>query len=169
MNANCPGGWGYHNEKHLFHRTRTKMTQTTTTPDQDQSHPATPSKASKANDSGRCIFRYSNHSRCRLQVFNHSTGLCLLHARSKDLQPEDIDDLSAELFEDLPDDQLPELQTPEQINEFLARVVVLLAEGRITPRRATVLTYAGSLLLQRHGHWLKPPFHFRCSPSRSHL
>jgi hypothetical protein len=52
------------------------------------------------------------------------------------------------LFGQLPDDELPNLQTPEDVSNFLARVVVLLAEGRITARRATVLTYAGSLLLR---------------------
>jgi hypothetical protein len=44
--------------------------------------------------------------------------------------------------------ELPELRTAEQISDFLARVVVLLAQGRISPRRAAVFTYACGLLLR---------------------
>jgi hypothetical protein len=120
------------------------MTQTTiiTAPDDDQSRPA----SGKLNDAGRCIFCYPNHGRCRSQAQNPQTGLCLQHARA--VEPQDTDDLTPELFGEVPTGQLPPLQTPEEVNDFLARVVVLLAEGRITPRRATVLTYASSLLLR---------------------
>jgi hypothetical protein len=73
-------------------------------------------------------------------------GLCLRHSKSKNWEPRDVDNLCPALFGQLHDDELPNLQTPEDVSNFLARVVVLLAEGRITARRATVLTYAASLL-----------------------
>jgi hypothetical protein len=118
------------------------MTQTTitTTSDHDPSHPVT------AKDAGRCTFRLPNRSRCRLPALNPHSGLCCQHAST--LEPHDTDDLSMDLFGEVPEDELPELQTPEQISDFLARVVVLLAQGRITPRRATVFTYACSFLLR---------------------
>jgi hypothetical protein len=116
------------------------MTQTTitATSDHDQSHPA--------KDAGRCTFRFPNHKRCRLLAQNPQSGLCHRHASA--MEPHDTDNLSGVLFEKLPEDELPGLQTPEDVNTFLARVVVLLAEGRISPRRATVFTYAASLLLR---------------------
>jgi hypothetical protein len=124
------------------------MTQTTitTTSDHDPSHPVAAKGTAKAKDAGRCTFTFPNRSRCRLQAQNPSSGLCGKHASA--MEPHDTDDLSGVLFEKLPEDELPDLQTPEDVNTFLARVVVLLAEGRISPRRATVFTYAASLLLR---------------------
>jgi hypothetical protein len=119
------------------------MTQTTitTTPDQSQHAPA------KANDDGRCLFRYAR-GRCKLPALGPEPGFCLRHSKSQHPEPRDVDNLCPALFGQLPDDELPNLQTPEDVSNFLARVVVLLAEGRITARRATVLTYAASLLLR---------------------
>jgi hypothetical protein len=114
------------------------MTQTTitTTPDQHQSQPA------KANNAGRCIFRYPR-GRCKLPAISPQSSYCLQHASAA--EPHDTDDLSMDLFGEAPLTKLPALHTPEEISDFLTRVIVLLAQGRITPRRATVLTYASSL------------------------
>jgi hypothetical protein len=117
------------------------MTQTTITTAPDQSQPA----PAKAKNPGRCHFRFPR-GRCKLPALDSKSGLCLLHSKAP--KPRDTDDLSGVLFDKLPEDELPDLQTPEDVSTFLARVVVLLAEGRITPRRATVLTYASSLLLR---------------------
>jgi hypothetical protein len=143
------GGGGYHHKKSIpSDKLRTKMIQTTvtTTCDQNPAPPAPAKTTAKAKDADRCTFTFPNRSRCRLQAQNPQSGLCGKHASA--MEPHDTDDLSGLLFEKLPEDELPGLQTPEDVNTFLARVVVLLAEGRISPRRATVFTYAASLLLR---------------------
>jgi hypothetical protein len=117
------------------------MTQTTiTTTSADR--PSQPASA-KVKDAGRCTFAFPNRSRCRLQVQNPNSGLCGKHASA--LEPRDTDDLSMDLFGEAPVTKLPKLDTPEEISDFLTNVIVLLAQGRITPRRASVLTYASSL------------------------
>jgi hypothetical protein len=116
------------------------MTQTTAiATDQHPAQPASP----KANHPGRCLFQYPR-GRCRLPAV--ASGFCPQHSQIP--EPHDTDDLTPELFGKMPDGLLPPLRTPLDVNDFLARVVVLLAEGRITPRRASVLTYAASLLLR---------------------
>jgi hypothetical protein len=64
------------------------------------------------------------------------------------MEPRDTDDLCEDLFGEAPLTKLPTLHTPEEISDFLTRVIALLAQGRITPRRATVFTYASSLLMR---------------------
>jgi hypothetical protein len=115
--------------------THTTVT-TTSADDQSQS----------AKDAGRCTFRYANQGRCRRPAQSLHSNLCSQHSSAMELH--DTDDLSGILFDELPEGELPGLQTPEEVSTFLARVVVLLAEGRISPRRATVFTYAASLLLR---------------------
>ena len=116
------------------------MTQTST----NTSSTTTNSDAKAAN---RCTFRFPNGSRCRLSVVDTSTGLCYSHAKLQ-LQHSDLADLSEELFPRLPEDKLPDLTTAEHINVLLSRIVLLLAQGRISPRRAAVMTFGGSLLLR---------------------
>jgi hypothetical protein len=135
-----PGVGGITQNLYLFQKTRTKMTQTTitTTPTQDQSQPA--------KDSNRCTFRYANHGRCRRPAQNPQSGLCSQHASAA--EPHDTDNLCMDLFGAATLTELPKLHTPEEISDFLTRVIVLFAEGRITSRRATVFTYASSLLMR---------------------
>lgn len=116
------------------------MTQTTiaTTPAQHQSQ--------TSKDANRCTFVYANHGRCRRPAQDPQSGLCAQHASAK--QPRDTDNLCEDLFGEAHPTKLPKLHTPEEISDFLTNVIVLFAEGRITPRRATVLTYASSLLMR---------------------
>jgi hypothetical protein len=95
----------------------------------------------------RCRARNRSGSRCRLHVKDPLTGFCFRHADYADSASEDPD-LSTELFPDLPEDKLPDLTTADHINELLSRIVVLLAQGRISARRAAVMTFGGSLLLR---------------------
>ena len=94
-------------------------------------------------DVKRCSFRFPNGKRCRLLIVDPAFTLCFQHAKLK-LDHRELADLSADLI----GDDLTELRTAEQINCFLTRVVRLLAQNRISPRRAAVLTYATSLLLR---------------------
>jgi len=95
----------------------------------------------------RCRARNRKGSRCRLHAQDPLIGLCFRHANRPDAASEDPD-LSGELFPNLPDDELPDLSTAENLNEMFSRIVMLLAEGRISPRRAAVMTFGCSLLLR---------------------
>ena len=81
--------------------------------------------------------------RCRLLIVDQGFTLCFPNAKLK-LDHRELADLSADLF----GDELTELRTADQISVLLTRVVRLLAQNRISPRRAAMLTYATSLLLR---------------------
>jgi hypothetical protein len=91
----------------------------------------------------RCHFRFPNGKRCRLVVIDPGFGLCFQHAKLK-LDRREVADLSAALLGEKPTG----LHTVEEINDLLYNVIRLLAQNHISPRRATVLTYACSLLLR---------------------
>ena len=102
-------------------------------------------------DSSRCQHRYSNGKRCRLSGSESQLGLCSHHFRlsaaetSGQQAPSDSLDLSAEL--------LPELSgsgVRADLRQFLTRLLVLVAQGRVTPRRASVLAYITNQLLHSH-------------------
>jgi hypothetical protein len=94
-------------------------------------------------DANRCSFRFPNGKRCRLLILDPGFTLCFQHAKLK-LDHRELADLSSDLL----GDDLTEFRTAKQINDLLTRVVRLLAQNRISPRRAAVLTYAASLLLR---------------------
>ena len=90
---------------------------------------------------GRCQHR-SLKGRCRQAATDSAGTLCFHHARA---QRQAKDDFT--LLEPLvrkPED----LQSIEGISEDLAALHNLLAEGRVSPRRASVIAYIDSLLLR---------------------
>jgi len=116
-------------------------------PTQTDSHLTTdrPTLTAKG-DSSRCQHRYSNGKRCRLSGSESQLGLCSHHFRlsaagaSGRQAPSDSLDLSADL--------LPELSgsgVRADLRQFLTRLLV--TQGRVTPRRATVLAYITNQLL----------------------
>jgi hypothetical protein len=117
------------------------MTQTTI----DLAIPVAPTRAARTldKDANRCSFRLPNGKRCRLLIVDSGFSLCFQHAKLK-LDQRDLADLSSDLL----GGDVTELRTAEQLNALLTRVVRLLAQNRISPRRAAVLTYAASLLLR---------------------
>jgi hypothetical protein len=89
--------------------------------------------------------------RCRLSGSESQLGLCSHHFRlsaagaSGRQSPSDSLDVSAEL--------LPELSgsgVRADLRQFLTRLLVLVAQGRVTPRRASVLAYITNQLLHSH-------------------
>jgi len=92
----------------------------------------------------RCRHYTVNGRRCRLPVLDTRSGLCFRHASLPPAQS-DSEDLSAEL---LP--QLSEFESAADIKRFLARLLVLVTKGRVTPRRAPVLAYITNQLLHSH-------------------
>ena len=91
--------------------------------------------------STRCTYRSSSGRQCRLSIFDPQSGLCANHhADQKQNERADVADI---LFRDAQD-----FQTAQGINHSLKHLYELLAQNRISPRRATVLSYISSLLLR---------------------
>ena len=106
----------------------------------------------RASTGGRCHHRFPNGKRCRKYGTTSHFGLCRNHyddtaALGASLQHDqsDFTDLSAEL---LP--ELSEFAAGADIRQFLARLLVLVTKGRISPRRASVLGYITNQLLHSH-------------------
>lgn len=114
---------------------------------QQTQSPASPCPVSTPRGFERCRARNRDRSQCRLHVQNPATGLCSRHAaqagNSTDTLQDTVD-LSAEIF----DAQQPVLETAEDINAVISNIVILVAKGRISPRRAAVISYALSLILR---------------------
>lgn len=107
----------------------------------------TPQPRSAPRGANRCRHRSRANGRCRLPVQEPATGHCFVHSRvRKTTYPfDDTCDLSADLFGS---DPHPSFETPEQITATLTNLVVLVAQGRLSPRRASVISYALSFILR---------------------
>ena len=108
--------------------------------------------AATKDDSSRCQHRYENGTRCRTRLVSSQSRFCPRHshwrvAAGLPLSPVpcDFEDLSADLL-----GQLSEFKCAPDINQFLARLLILVTQGRITPRRASVLAYITNQLLHSH-------------------
>jgi len=105
--------------------------------------------AATSNDPNRCPYRYSNGKRCRLPGSKSHFGLCSLHFSQSNpgVSPyqNDFEDLSVELL-----GETSEFESALDINKFLAKLLVLITKGRVTPRRASVLAYITNQLLHSH-------------------
>ncbi len=109
--------------------------------------PASPDSVSDSTSFARCRSRKRSGGRCRLRVQDPATGLCFRHvalARKTPAAPDDCTDLYDEIFAA----GRPVLGTVEDINSLLSNVVTLVARGRISTRRAAVITYAVGLILR---------------------
>ena len=98
-------------------------------------------KPSFINDSSRCQHT-TQKGRCRMPAVDPSRTLCFDHARAA-LQARDHTDFSAALTR-----ESAGFQTAEGINYALGDLYLLLAQGRISPRRAATLAYISNLLLR---------------------
>ena len=98
---------------------------------------AAPSQESPA----RCQHR-SLKGRCRQAATDNAGTLCFHHARAHRQAKDDLT-----LLEPLVR-KTEDLQSVEGISEDLAALHNLLAEGRVSPRRASVIAYIDSLLLR---------------------
>jgi hypothetical protein len=97
--------------------------------------------------SERCHARNRDRSQCRNHVQDLATGLCARHALRAHKVAATIDD-STNISLDLLDSQMGALDSTHAINIVLTNVVIMLAQGRISPRRASVITFALSLMLR---------------------
>ncbi len=97
-----------------------------------------------STNSPRCRHYTDQGRRCQLPVVDTRSGFCFRHAKPKPVQS-DSDDLSVEL---LP--ELSEFSSGADIRQFLARLLIQVTKGRVSPRRASVLAYITNQLLHSH-------------------
>ena len=90
----------------------------------------------------RCLHRYPTGRRCRFPLADTSSFYCERHAY---LRPPGADpaDFALDLV-----GKLAEFDSAVEINQFLSKLLILLSQDRISPRRAAVLAYISNLLLR---------------------
>jgi len=114
---------------------------------QPASQPSTESTPSPRLTPARCQARNRNGSRCRFRAQPPGARLCRRHADRAGAFPNVLDD-SQDLYNEVFAKQEGAYDAPETITCILSNVVELLAQGRISPRRASVITFALSLMLR---------------------
>lgn len=97
---------------------------------------------SASADQPRCKHFTANGRRCRLRPLDSGSGLCFRHASLQNAKSDAIDLTSA--F----GDSLTDFKSAVQINEFLAKLALLLVQNRISCRRAAVLAFISNLTLR---------------------
>jgi len=100
------------------------------------------SKPSFINNSARCVHFYPNGRRCRLSATNLNSHFCPAHTRLPQNLP-DPAEIASTLTANLDD-----FTSAAQINDFLSRLLLLLAQVKISTRRAAVLAYITNQLLR---------------------
>ena len=100
------------------------------------------SKPSFINNSARCVHFYPNGRRCRLSATNPNSHFCPAHTSLHRNLP-DPAEIASTLTADLDD-----FTSAAQINDFLSRLLLLLAQDKISTRRAAVLAYITNQLLR---------------------
>jgi hypothetical protein len=102
---------------------------------------ARPIPSTSVPESSRCQYRTQN-GQCRMLAVDFSSTLCLYHARQALPEVPDTVDLLRSLT------QPPaHFNNAQEITNALGALFSLLAQGRISPRRATSLAYIANLLL----------------------
>src|SRR6266852_9988663 len=99
-------------------------------------------KSSSINNSARCNHRFPNGMRCRL-IGLGSQPFCPKHTHAVATPPPDPAEIASTLTADLDD-----FTSAAQINDFLSRLLLLLAQDKISTRRAAVLAYITNQLLR---------------------
>jgi hypothetical protein len=94
------------------------------------------------NNSARCTYRFPNGRRCRLYPTIANPNFCPAHAPLPTNQP-DATEIASTLTVNLDD-----FTSAAQINDFLSRLLLLLAQDKISTRRAAVLAYITNQLLR---------------------
>jgi len=100
-----------------------------------------PKTANPVVPMARCTHHTATGRRCRLSVSDAHSSLCRQH-RAEQIQEESADH-HLELVRNFEG-----FQTAQGINHSLKHLYELLAQNRISPRRAAVLSYISSLLLR---------------------
>jgi hypothetical protein len=123
-----------------------KMNQQIASPDSAISSQPISKPTSRTEPKNRvplCRHRTKNGRPCRYSATDHS-GLCPRHAAGPTHRHADPQ-IAAELLGDL-----TEFDSAAEVNQFLSRLLLLLAQDRVSPRRAAVMAYTCNLILHSH-------------------
>jgi hypothetical protein len=101
-----------------------------------------PANSSSINNSARCSHRFPNGMRCRLFGLANQP-FCPKHTQPAVIPPPDPAEIASTLTANLDD-----FTSAAQINNFLSRLLLLLAQDKIATRRAAVLAYITNQLLR---------------------
>jgi hypothetical protein len=94
---------------------------------------------STPSNAERCQHRTAAGRQCRSLADDASSGFCPHHAAQNSVELDFRGELTRNAFD---------FQRSQGVNNSLGVLYKLLAEGRISPRRASVLAYISSLLLR---------------------
>jgi hypothetical protein len=97
---------------------------------------------SRNEDSPRCAFRYANRHQCRFPMTPLSAPFCQQHSSFRPDDPDSIN-LAPALLGDL-----TELNTAVDMQTTLSKLFILLAQNRVTTKKASVLSYIIQQLLR---------------------
>ena len=92
-------------------------------------------------DPTRCQHSFPSGRRCRMPVADLHAGLCAHHFRERLVREEA--DLSTALV-----GELKKFETAGEVNDVLSRLLILVSQDRVSPRRAAVMAYICNLLLR---------------------
>ena len=101
----------------------------------------TPAKPRRIRRPPRCTHRSASGGRCHTIPLSGS-ALCAAHAKA-DASRREAEDLAATLT-----GGIDEFTSAAPVNRFLSRLLLLLAQDRISPRRGAVMAYTANLLLR---------------------
>ncbi len=105
----------------------------------------------------RCQFQFSDGRCCRMLRSPLHSSFCAFHAR-QELQLVESQRLGDEISVSLNGDFL----TATDINHVLGKLFTAVAQDRIPPRKAAILTYLGQVLLSSVSHVKKEfPFSYK--------
>ncbi len=96
-----------------------------------------PANTSVNTSTSRCQFRFSNRKRCRMSTHNYAS-FCPPHAKAHQIEAT-ATELTA---------NLDKFKSVAELHDFLSRLLLLLAQNKISPRRAAVLAYITNQLLR---------------------
>jgi hypothetical protein len=97
-------------------------------------------QSSRLISSARCLYRTATGRQCASLAGDRTSGLCPRHAANAQASSPD--------FREALTRNAYDFQRSQGVNNSLGVLYNLLAEGRISPRRASVLAYISSLLLR---------------------
>jgi hypothetical protein len=99
-------------------------------------------KRSTSNDSQLCQFPFADGRRCRMLLHKGHPTLCVFHARME-RQLLDAEKLGGEISKSISGN----FYTAADVSHVLGKLFAAIAQNRLPPRNAAMLSYVGQLLL----------------------
>jgi hypothetical protein len=114
--------------------------------------PEEPEVRDRVDDARRCRFTSAHGNRCANPLLSHTTGFCIIHQRqAQQISEEQACENTEILFKGC-----TLFNTREEIRTFLAKLLLLITQKRISHADGLLLTYVCSLMLQTMSSRKKP-------------